>query len=342
MDEPVILELPSDLYSRNLIISDGIKQYKQERGLKGIKILDVGGRNGMLELFLDPDDELTLIDIREGEEENLILGDATDMHFIKDDTFDVVSSGDVFEHVPESRRQLFVTEALRVTSGLVIIAAPFAGNHNQNLEELANSYFKYLTGDDHEWLIEHINNRLPDAGDLESFLRSLGVSFSVSKSNNIDNWMLIQLLTFYLFKFKINDEMIRRFYGFYNKNIRNIEDDNADFYRNIYFISKAGHFDYRFSYDFNNFSKIDLVNQAFYILAEAANGFKEEFGAVHSHANDQEKVISHLESEFNLLQEVHETDGELIKHKDLQILAMKSSIFWKFRELLARCIRLNR
>ncbi|MHB1361479.1 MAG: class I SAM-dependent methyltransferase, partial [Thermoleophilia bacterium] len=120
-----ILELPSDLYSRNIIISEGIKKFKKDRGLERIRVLDLGGRNGKLSLFLDAEDELALLDRREGDEENLIAGDATNMQF-GDDSFDVVTSGDVFEHIPPDRRDRFIREALRVSSGLVIVAAPFA------------------------------------------------------------------------------------------------------------------------------------------------------------------------------------------------------------------------
>ena len=331
-----ILELPSDLYSRNLIISEGIKKYKNEKGLKQIRILDIGGRKGMLDLFLDKEDELTLLDIREGEEKNLRVGDATNMYFYEDNSFEVITSGDVFEHIPEGQREKFVKESLRVTNGLVILAAPFSVNQNEHLEEIANSYFKYLTGEDHEWLIEHINNGLPEVEDLETIISRLKVYFTVCESNNVDNWMLLQLLTFYLFKFKINSKKMGQFYRFYNEHIGEVEDENANFYRKIYFITKNGKFDYKFTYKYKGLMKEKLLEKSFTILADSSREFREEFAAMHGHAKSQGEIINHLDRELKDARSTLQQHRETIIQKEALIMAMKSSIFWKMRSVLVR------
>ncbi|MHB9052618.1 MAG: class I SAM-dependent methyltransferase [Thermoleophilia bacterium] len=339
-----ILELPSDLYSRNIIISEGIKKFKKDRGLERIRVLDLGGRNGKLSLFLDAEDELALLDRREGDEENLIAGDATNMQF-GDDSFDVVTSGDVFEHIPPDRRDRFIREALRVSSGLVIVAAPFADGQNEYAERVVNGYYKRLTGTDHEWLAEHIENGLPSAGDLESFFRSERVGYSQCKSNNTDNWMILQSLIFYFVHFTAfqkNDEVLRSFFRTYNENIASIEDEAADCYRRIYFIAKNGEFDYSFPYAFDRKAKIDLIDEAFIVLAEAAEAMTAEFVSLHGHIRQQTDAIHTLENQLReAYRDVLEAQNAA-KRQEQVILTMRASKFWQAREALARIVSFAR
>lgn len=152
MDNPEILILPSDQYSRNFIISKGIREYKKLHNLEKVRILDVGGRKGELDLFLDPGDELKLLDIRPGKEKNLLVGDATDMKEFPDGHFDIVTSGDVFEHIPKEKREAFVQECLRVSKEMVVLAAPFDMPGVSESEIKANEFFKRINGTDHQWL----------------------------------------------------------------------------------------------------------------------------------------------------------------------------------------------
>ena len=144
MNNSEILKLPSDLYSRNFIMSKGIKEYKKAKNINRVKILDVGGRKGRLNLFLNSEDELTLLDIRSGRENNLIVGDATDMKNFSEGHFDVVVSGDVFEHISPEKRESFIRECLRVSKYMVILAAPFNTAGVEEAEEKANIFFKKI------------------------------------------------------------------------------------------------------------------------------------------------------------------------------------------------------
>jgi len=263
-----ISRLPSDLFSRNYLISKGIKKYKRDEGIERAKILDIGGRNGFLHLFLDKKDELTLIDIREGPEENLIIGDATNMRNFPDDSFDVITSGDVFEHVSEDKREKFLNESLRVSKGLVVIAAPFWSKENEQIEKVANSYYRSLVGEDHEWLAEHIKNGLPKAERLMTFLKKNKLNYSVVGSNNIDNWLLLQLVIFYSFIFGVNSKTVEEFYKFYNENLLNIENKKESFYRKVFFITEQK-FEVSVDYDFIIRTKVDLQVNAFKLVAKA-------------------------------------------------------------------------
>lgn len=232
-----ILELPSDQYSRNFIISKGICEYKKAKGLGKAKILDVGGRKGRLELFLDPQDELSLLDIRPGKEKNLLTGDATNMREFSDGSFDFVVSGDVFEHIPVSKRKAFIQECLRVSKEMMIIAAPFDMPGVAESEIKANEFFKKVNGINHLWLKEHIDNGLPKKEELERIITENGYKFSIVKSNSLKNWLLLQRCIFFTYGFSIFSN-IRHIYRFYNENILKMENEKDDFYRLVYFISK--------------------------------------------------------------------------------------------------------
>lgn len=253
------IDITPDLYSRNFIIQTIINQYRSQTGKDKLKILNVGGRNGKMDEFL-PNDEITLIDIREGNEPNLIVGDATDMkELFKDGVFDVVTSGDVYEHIPTNKKEAFFNECTRVSKGLTIIAAPFDDENTQNAEELAREYFKKYTGKDHEWLSEHDEIKLPSLEVLIKFSNEQNLVNQIFYSNNIDNWLAFQLASFASYWQSADEEQTKNIYSKYNKSILKIEDPNTDFYRKILVFSKEK-LNIDFEYQFDPQEKVNFMN----------------------------------------------------------------------------------
>jgi len=284
------LNLQPDLYSRNLIISEGIKKFKADNNLKKLRVLDVGGRGGKLESFLDDEDELTILDIRAGKEKNLIVGDATKMSF-PDNSFDIITSGDVFEHIPPEKRKQFVTESLRVAKHLVILAAPFDEGENTVAEKELNQFFYDLTGAKHEWLEEHIENGLPNSSDLEKILKADKFQHKVIFSNSIVNWKLVQFFIFSSFYLGLPDKYSGECYSFYNRHIKEIENVNDSFYRRIYFIGKDGKFDFDFSYKYKK--NVQLLFMSI-VFSSLACGSKEIIRDRDKHIDELRKEITRL------------------------------------------------
>lgn len=241
-----ILNLPPDLYSRNYIISQGIKEFKKVNNLEKVTILDIGGRGGKMDLFIDAGDELLLLDIRHGDEKNLIIGDAVSMKQFKDGEFDIIVSGDVFEHIPPEKRELFLKESMRVAKRLIILAAPFDERNVRESEMIVNNFYKKIAGTDHEWLKEHIECGLPEKAELEKILLQNGYNFQYIKSNNLDNWVLLQKSIALAYNFGLD---ISSLYEFYNVNLLKVENGDENFYRRVYFISKT-FFDPKITYSF--------------------------------------------------------------------------------------------
>jgi glycosyltransferase involved in cell wall biosynthesis len=274
------LTLPPDLYTRNFIIAKAIEEYKTIHRLKNVKILDVGGRRGKMSLFLDSNDKLDILDIRPGEEPNLIIGNGINMQMFPDNFYDVVISSDVFEHIIPNKRNSFIDESLRVSKGLVILAAPFKSRSTEKVEKIANQFFKDLTGKEHEWLREHINNSLPESARLEQKLNQSGWNFTAQNSNNLNNWLLFQLVIFFSYRFGVKKDLLDSFYKNYNRHFTLLENPAEPTYRKIYFITKKFFSGPKTQYAYNPEKQLHFTKSAFQLIAEfAKEKIKEKTGA---------------------------------------------------------------
>ena len=297
INKRAITTLPPDLYSRNYIISEGIRAYKKNRK---IRVLDVGGRNGGMELFLDNEDELVLIDIREGDEPNLIVGDATDMHMFQDNAFDIVTSGDVFEHIPIKKREQFMKECLRVSKDLVVLAAPFNDTAVLKEEKEVGEFFESLVGHRHEWLKEHLENGLPDKTLVKDFIKNKGLFFKEFFSNDLENWQLAQLFIFYAYNFGMPKGLVENFYATYNGAIRQCEDPSIDFYRSIFFITKKRSIDFNFSYEFEPNKKSELRQMAFELISKHSI---EQIKQKETHIQNLDKLLGAQKGQIQTLEQ---------------------------------------
>jgi len=188
-------ELPFDLFTRSIISSEIIKEVKNRLG-KPLSILDVGGRNGCLRVFLQQYD-ISILDLRLPESSSdtelfrqgkYFISDIQKTNF-EDGSFDVVTSFDMIEHLQESQRKKAFQEMLRISNSLVIIAAPFRSKSNEKAEILLNQQFKHLTGNEHEWLKEHIENKLPEHELIEDFVKQEGLEFIKIHTNFITEFI---------------------------------------------------------------------------------------------------------------------------------------------------------
>lgn len=233
------LDLPFDLYTRNKIISDLANLFRKNK--KCLKILDIGGRSGHLNKFFQEDDDFYILDIRKSEsnEKNYFVGDIIRAPF-KDCIFDVVVSSDLFEHISHENRENSLSEMLRISKNFVILGAPFYSEKTAEVETKVNEFFLKLTGNGHPWLSEHLKNGLPSGKKLEDFLKNNGFDYLTTETNNISNWLLMQLFIFYSYKYGIPDENVSRVYRFYNENFLELGDTSNPAYRKIYLIGKKG------------------------------------------------------------------------------------------------------
>lgn len=221
-----------DQYSRQTIAHDLIKNVRKD---KVLKILDIGGHLGRTTEFFANDD-VTVIDVYEEIYDNYVKGNALDLPF-RDNSFDVVTSFDVFEHIPEGDRDLFVDEACRVSKDIVLIAAPFDTDLVAITEKSTNELYRSVFNKDHPWLIEHIENGLPQIAKTEKRLKYNKLNYNIYSSNNIFLWKIMMSFLFYCGDSRLNKlgDAVNRFY---NQHAYKLGDHTDPSYRKIFFARK--------------------------------------------------------------------------------------------------------
>lgn len=175
---------------------------KRKNG-EGKTILEVGsGTKGLAEFYsgkvvgVDSDFSKT-----EGERlKNITLqkGNITKLPF-KDNLFKYVICLDTFEHLSKNIHQKAIGELLRVTKdgGVIIIGFP-SGALSAIFEKVINNLFKFVHENNHPWLIEHIENGLPEVKKIKFELCNVK-NVKVYGNCNILIWFLMHLL-FTVFK----------------------------------------------------------------------------------------------------------------------------------------------
>ncbi len=327
-----IMELPFDLFTRNLLITKLIDAIR-ENGDQTLTILDVGGRAGNVDLFLSNDD-LHILDIRRGEEGNYVVGDIAEAPY-KNDCFDVVMSSDVYEHIIPGERLNVISEMLRIANNYVILGAPFDSKDVQDAEIKACDYYSRIVGEPHLWLKEHIDNGLPSKKEFETFLDENGFEFLSLRSNNISNWLLMQLFIFYSYKYSVPIENVNKVYRYYNENFPELGDMSSPTYRTIYLIGKKGtlpEVDLKFKLKLNLENKLNQSKYhtfealIFEVLGQLTDAKDEHIHNIEAIENEKSNQIKILNTVVNIKDEYIEGLETTVKNKDEYIQGLETTV----------------
>jgi GT2 family glycosyltransferase len=246
------IRLPADLYSRNtffeLLTQYILDQRTPEEHQRSLEILDIGGYEGKLAWFMPQHTKVTVLDQKPAPEEgktNYVQGDARRLPF-PDNSFDLVLSSDMIEHIAPEDRLTVLREMQRVSRRHIILAAPFQSIYNQKAEELINSQFREYTGQDHPFLSEHLQNGLPELEQFEQYLSTQPLSYIKIGEGNIYNWYLHQLATAAGHPLsnrpnpaEVEGEKIQTFNEFFNDNLSKLGNFRAPTYRTVLFCDKS-------------------------------------------------------------------------------------------------------
>lgn len=210
------LNLPFDQYQRYRIVAEGLEALR-EGNATPLRILDVGGGEGIA-LHFFPDDDLEILDqtVAEGVP-NFVEGDATAMPY-EDDAFDYVLSVDVYEHIPPEARQKYLSELRRVAGKGVLLAGPFESEEVRAAERLVNEVHRAVHLQGNVWLEEHKENSLPDLPQTKKFFEEHQDGVTVVPNGYLPHWIAMLSMVFY--GVKLGDEMqelFGRFNTFYNE-----------------------------------------------------------------------------------------------------------------------------
>jgi len=207
------LTLPFDQYQRYRLVADVLGQVRGDA--RKLRVLDVGGRTALLRRFL-PRDDVRLLDLEPSDEPGLVLGDGSRLPF-RAGSFDAVVTFDTLEHVPPEARERFVEECRRVARSWVVIAGPYEGRAVDEAERILREYMRQKLGQRHRYLEQHHDHGLPSRSEVEARLCELGGEVKSIGHANVQRWLALMCLSFYMDR----DAPLRRiaadFYRFYNE-----------------------------------------------------------------------------------------------------------------------------
>lgn len=210
------LDLPFDQYQRYRIVAEAL-EILREGNTSPLRILDVGGGEGIA-LHFFPDDDLEILDqtVVEGVP-NFVEGDATAMPY-EDDAFDYVTSVDVYEHIPPEARRKYLSELRRVAGKGILLAGPFESEAVRAAERLVNELHRAVHLQGNVWLEEHKENSLPGLPQTREFFEEHQDTITVVPNGYLPHWIAMLSMVFY--GVKLGDELkelFDRFNTFYNE-----------------------------------------------------------------------------------------------------------------------------
>ena len=169
-DQLVLQSLNADVYQRVRATATRIGELYHG---KTVRILDVGGGDGFLCLFL-PEAEYVLVE----PDVNGLTGDAA----LPERSFDVVVVCHVLEHIPAEARDGFLLDLCGKSRGHVLITGPFVSADHQALAEQLNQLAYDITKG--SWAAEHIACKLPTTDSIKVFAERNGFPVTVTPTGN--------------------------------------------------------------------------------------------------------------------------------------------------------------
>lgn len=191
-DDRDLKKLPFDQYQRYQCVSQVVDLMG---GGEKMRILDVGGRPGLIHEFL-PAHDTYVIDEVEDTIDNYIVADGTRLPFA-DRAFDVVACLDVLEHIEPDDRSSFIAELSRVAGKGIVVTAPFDGEYVIMAEKLLFDYVTRVFGD-FPTLGEHLKFGLPHLDESVSGLTGAGFEVKAYPSGNVFNWLIMMFIKHYI------------------------------------------------------------------------------------------------------------------------------------------------
>lgn len=155
----------------------------------------------------------------------------------KDNSFDVVLSTDMLEHIPQKTRKECIEEIIRVAKKFVLLGIP-CGQKSERADKDLNDFYKRLYKTDHRWLAEHIKNGLPSHKEIRQNLEKF--KYKEIKNVPIFIWKKMLKLQFFLALDKVKGGFLinRLIYKLFAEPLSYISFGDA--YRTIFLIEKVG------------------------------------------------------------------------------------------------------
>ncbi len=230
--------LPFDLFQRYQLSSEIIQR------LEPATILDIGGYLGdesghlavshdFLQVQGSRRPEVKVTDVRQCDHPDYMKASALRQPF-DDQSFDLVLSLDVLEHLPGDTRTAFLAELDRVSRHWILLGAPFSSAEIEQAEaQLADS----LMGA-RRFLQEHRELGLPALAPIQNFFLSRGYTVITFPNGYLPSWLYWQVTTQHYFA--LHDYEVTRQYNSLYGRISYPSDNREPAYRHILLVAKSG------------------------------------------------------------------------------------------------------
>jgi len=181
------------------IVKDIRKNFKNK-----VKILDVGSGGFGLCVYIKGKYDITGTDIETGgkifKNTKVIKASADKLPF-KDSSYDIITSVDMMEHLPEKIRKKAVFEMVRVAEQKIYLAFP-RGKMSALIDRFIRRYYKFTHKRELDFLNEHIRYQLPKERETEVFFNEAASKYKkkivVNKkgNTNIFLWLFLLIMGF--------------------------------------------------------------------------------------------------------------------------------------------------
>jgi len=166
-----------------------------------LRILDVGDPFGTISALF-ADDFTVSVDLYSDHpaadtNHHHVEGNGLSLPFA-DGSFDLVCSHDTLEHLPADLRTTFLAELLRVSSGPVVVVAPFGDPRSHRAERIVNAYFVARLGHTIPALDEHEECVLPDAESILMWLDEHDIAHRRFGDGWLYHWIALYFLRAHL------------------------------------------------------------------------------------------------------------------------------------------------
>jgi len=212
--KPELLALAFDQYQRYRLAAEVLDRVRDPG--RSFDIIEIGGHPGYSRKFF-PSDRVIVADMLSSGDSLDLLASAESLPF-EDHVFPVALAVDVLEHIPPGNRQAALQEMARVSSELVLIAAPFDYSLARECERMVFDFIKDWLGYEHKYLKEHLESPAPDLVQTESELVRLGFDTEIFPNGYIERWLVMMLGYYYFEGFPRDLDLRKEITEFYNKN----------------------------------------------------------------------------------------------------------------------------